>query len=888
MKEPQFEDYCQRLKLPEPGIAYLRGVVNSDPARRVHSAGGNATVRYPSRKNGFVVQAESRTVELPFIYTQEYDDGVLGYFDQPTPITLSYVAKSGRRTGALHTPDFLSLYEDAVEIIECKAEEELLRLTEDMPNRYQRSAEGCWICPPGQEVARGYGFRYRVVSSAELDPHFTRNITFMADYLDERAPQPDPNAKARIVEAVSKRIGISIKELLDLCPGTRPEGVYSVIGKGYAFVDLRQAPIIDWDKAFVFGNPELARACRVLTAASQKQWTKNGNGVLVAVGTEVLWHERRYSVANHNASIVILTTEGQSIEIQRDVFDAAVSRGEMVQVTGVVPTTNPKVVEATLAATPEELAEALKRLKAVQASDPAVAGVTPRTLDRWKKDYREAEEVKGSGFLGLLPRERQRGNRTLRFPPAVYDLADKVINDDYLTLKQKGRLPVYARFRDASVSAGHAPPSYQWFCDRLRELDQYRTTKARKGKRAAYPFEPRTQSTGSQRTCDRPFERVHIDHTQLDLQLISSTTGKSIGRPWLTLAIDECTRRILAFYVSFDEPSYVCCMAVLREMVRIHGRLPDRVVVDNGKEFSSCDFELLAARYEMAIEKRPPAKPRFGSVIERIFGTINTQLLYQLWGNTQATKKNVRTVTKSNDPANLACWTLAEFDQLLSEYLYRIYDAAVHSTLGMSPAEAFVKAIERTGQRPTRLIAYDESFEIWCMPSTRTGLAKVIPRAGIKVTYLYYWTDEFRNAGVEGTKVRVKVDPFNAGIVYALVKGRWLRCVSEYHHFFNGRSPKEIKIATQELRKAKSGLAVGKLISAKRLLDFMSGPEEVERVKQQRQKDRERQLAAGVAEIPANPEKVMLFPGNAEVARQPREHATDEPDFNNIEEASEI
>ena len=94
--------------------------------------------------------------------------------------------------------------------------------------------------------------------------------------------------------------------------------------------------------------------------------------------------------------------------------------------------------------------------------------------------------------------------------------------------------------------------------------------------------------------------------------------------------------------------------------------------MDNGKEFASCDFELLAARYEMIIEKRPPAKPRFGSVIERMFGTINTQLLYQLWGNTQATKKDTRTVTKSSDPANLACWTLAEFDRHLSEYLYRV------------------------------------------------------------------------------------------------------------------------------------------------------------------------------------------------------------------------
>src|SRR6266516_3805798 len=215
MKEIKFDEYCRRLQLSEAGVAYLRGVVNSDPARSVRSGGGNVTVRYPSRKNGFVVQAESRTVELPFIYTQEYDDAVARYFDQPTPITLSYVAKSGRRTGTLHTPDYLVLRDNAVEVVECKGEEDLLKLAEDMPNRYQRSADGLWVCPPGQEVANGYGFRYRVVSSAELDPNFTRNITFMADYLDERAPEPDPHVKARLLEDVGKRVWISIKELLD-------------------------------------------------------------------------------------------------------------------------------------------------------------------------------------------------------------------------------------------------------------------------------------------------------------------------------------------------------------------------------------------------------------------------------------------------------------------------------------------------------------------------------------------------------------------------------------------------------------------------------------------------------------------------------------------------
>lgn len=549
-----------------------------------------------------------------------------------------------------------------------------------------------------------------------------------------------------------------------------------------------------------------------------------------------------------------------------------------------------------MAATPDELSEALRRLKVVQAEDPEVAGITQRTLDRWKKEFREAETLHGCGFVGLLPKSRDRGNRTERFSPAIYELADRVIDEDFLTFKQKGRLPVYAQFREKCLEAGYSAPSYQWFCERIRDLDKYQATLRRSGRRAAYGLERRTSSaTATPRTCDRPFERVHIDHTQLDIQLISSTTDRPVGRPWLTLAIDECTRRIFAFYLTFDPPSYRSCMALLREIVRIHNRLPDRLVVDNGKEFSSCDFELLAARYEMTIEKRPPAKARFGSVIERMFGTINTQLLYQLWGNTQATKNDVRTVTKSVDPVRHACWTLGELDQLFREYVYRVYDSAVHPALGMAPAEAFLKAVEKTGLRSTRQVANEESFIVWCLPSTRTGFAKVQPRAGIKVNYLYYWNDDFRSTGIEGGKVRVKVDPFNAGVAYALVKGRWLRCVSEYHHFFNGRSLKEIMIATEELRKLKSASAASKLITAKKLRDFMAAPEEMERIKQQREKDRERQVSerpgeAGlnIVQLETSPQTMTSPPLYMSSPPERQESLASISSFEAIEEAVEL
>ncbi len=79
------------------------------------------------------------------------------------------------------------------------------------------------------------------------------------------------------------------------------------------------------------------------------------------------------------------------------------------------------------------------------------------------------------------------------------------------------------------------------------------------------------------------------------------------------------------------------------------GRFPQSVVVDGGKEFHSVYFDTLLARYHCIKKTRPGGKPRFGSVVERLFGTTNTEFVFNLLGNTQASKQP-RQLTKVVDP----------------------------------------------------------------------------------------------------------------------------------------------------------------------------------------------------------------------------------------------
>lgn len=360
------------------------------------------------------------------------------------------------------------------------------------------------------------------------------------------------------------------------------------------------------------------------------------------------------------------------------------------------------------------------------------------------------------------------------------------------------------------------------------------------------------------------FEIGHIDHTELDVEVVCSHTGRPLGRPWMTILTDAFSRRGLSLYMTFDAPSYRSCMMILRECVREHGRLPQVLVIDGGPEFQSTYFETLLARYEVTKKTRPPAKARFGSVCERLFGTTNTQFIRNLRGNTQITR-NVRQVTKSVSPQEQAVWTLDALAKRLSEYVFEVYDTIVHPTLGLGPRDVFAAGLESSGLRLQRMIPYDEDFLMATLPTTAKGVAKVAPGRGVKVNQIYYWSDRFRNPAVEGTCVAVRYDPFDTGAAYAFVERQWVRCYSEYNTTFQGRSEKEILLATHELRR-RNQVAGGKATTARKLADFLQSVESEELLLKQRMRDRESQSAhlTSLVAVPDRPDN-----GGTEVQAAP-------------------
>ncbi|MFZ4876633.1 integrase catalytic domain-containing protein [Janthinobacterium sp. Mn2066] len=270
----------------------------------------------------------------------------------------------------------------------------------------------------------------------------------------------------------------------------------------------------------------------------------------------------------------------------------------------------------------------------------------------------------------------------------------------------------------------------------------------------------------------RPFEIVHIDHTPLKI-LIHSLAFKEIATSvWITLAIDAKSRAIVGFYLTTESPSYRSCMMVMRDIVRRHDRLPETIVVDNGPEFHSKNFHRVCAAYRCNLKYRPKGKPRFGTVMERVFGTTQSQLIHTLEGNTRLMKKN-RAITKLVNPKNFVEWTLPALHGALDMYFSELYGTKPHPAHGEEPVAHLKKTLAETGARNHTHVKLDRLFLIETCPSVDDETRIVDIQRGVKVQHYYYWHDGFKGLKSKQRKVLVRPDPWDPRYCYVLIDSTW-------------------------------------------------------------------------------------------------------------------
>lgn len=833
MTDYEFEEWCLTNHIPENGKAYLSRVRKSAPARLVLGKRRNVVGVYPSGKMHFTVQFESHTCELCGIYICEYSDDVIEYYDQPETGQVQYIMDNGRSRYYPHTADILVITKDGAFLDQWKTEEELVMLQGEYPDRYGRDDQSTWHYYPGEAWATGLGLVYRVRSSAEIDVKLFRNLQFLEDYLREhnlKTPESSINHIMPIVEATP---GVSVLELLStLTREVTNDHLFFMIATRQIFVDLTRCLLVEPDKAYAYPDETSASAMQIIDRSRPPVWATDVKPVTVDCGEAFTWSGVMWVIVHVGINDIVISRkhDDQHMTILRNHFEDYVRKGFITGLTSREPDTKQAAMDILKKASKSDLAEAVRRYKIIEARilnrKPIESDCPDRTERRYWKSFKHAELEFGYGFVGLLPQNCLKGNSRTD-PPEKIQLIDEAINE-YNRPKAQTLKSVLQQLNLELTRRGLPTISRKTFSNKIRDaITKVESTYSREGKRAGIAVEDIDWSQNEiPPHGDWPFHIVHIDHTELDLELVTFEDDKNLGKVWLTLMIDARTRRVLALSVCFDPPSYRSIMCVLQECVRRYSRLPHTIVVDNGSEFESVYFSALAALHTFTIKRRPKTEPRFGCVIERLFGTLNKTFLYNLWGNTQATKK-VRTMTKAVNPKLLAIWPPDRFHARLEEWAYETYDSMEHPALGMSPALAFESGMALTGYRKHKLIPYDLIFIMTTLPSTRKGKAKV-QNTGVKINNIYYSCEEFRKPGVRGTSVDVRYHPFDASVAYAYVNGEWRHCTSKYRRAFAGKSERDIQLFTTELIKRNRNNS-SFTVSDKILAEFIERCEEEEK-----------------------------------------------------------
>jgi putative transposase len=256
----------------------------------------------------------------------------------------------------------------------------------------------------------------------------------------------------------------------------------------------------------------------------------------------LIWDHRLWQADVHGEAVTLRPDVGEACLFSYAQFQHLMEREALQTVSAATPSpTTQEIREALTRASPKAQHAANERLRQILAygRDEAIP-VTARSVQRWMAAYRKAEAASGCGYLGLLDHVASRGNRTPRAPAPSMQLLETYLQDHYATPQAKRAAAVYRLYREACTRQGMPPVSERTFYRVRARFTTPEVTARRLGRRVAYAAQPffwhLDQTTP--RHGDRPFAVAHLDHTELDVLLVSSVTGKPLARPYLTMLTD--------------------------------------------------------------------------------------------------------------------------------------------------------------------------------------------------------------------------------------------------------------------------------------------------------------------------------------------------------------
>ncbi|RSL18705.1 putative transposase [Edaphobacter aggregans] len=370
------------------------------------------------------------------------------------------------------------------------------------------------------------------------------------------------------------------------------------------------------------------------------------------------------------------------------------------------------------------------------------ASIPYRTALRWANGYRK------DGLAALARRSRSdQGGRRLASTTLVKAIEGLAL--------ERPPLPMSSIHRQASAIAEtlkESKPSYAVVRRIVQTLPAGLVMLAHRGNRV--------YSEGfdlvHRREAFRPNSIWQVDHAQLDIKLLRD--DGSVGKPWLTIVIDDYSRAVAGYYLGFEPPSSLRTTLALRQGIWRKGDphweicgIPDHLYTDNGSDFRSKHLEQVAADLKIQLVFSTPGQPQGRGRIERFFRTVNEMFLCDLDGYT----------TRSGRKPTL---TLDSFEKQFHTFLLEVYHRRPSSEGNPSPKERW----EQGGFLP-RMPDSIERLDLLLIHEVRT---RKVRTDGIHFHNFRYLS--LTLAAYVGEDVTIRFDPRDMGEIRVFYRDRFL------------------------------------------------------------------------------------------------------------------
>jgi putative transposase len=396
-------------------------------------------------------------------------------------------------------------------------------------------------------------------------------------------------------------------------------------------------------------------------------------------------------------------------------------------------------------------------------------GINTRTIRNWKKEFSR------QGLRGLERKSRSDKGKYRWVPQELVELTKALtLHKPPLTISF-----IHRKVSQEAIRKLIQPISYRTVYNIVKKVSPALITLAHEGSKV---YNQKYELI-YRRECHRANEIWQADHTLLDLYLMDPK-GKE-RKPWLTIIIDDYSRAICGYYLSFDAPCALHTALSLRQAIWRKGNpnwpicgIPQSLYTDHGSDFMSLHIEQVCICLKIGMINSMIGRPQGRGKIERFFDTINERLLQQLPGY------SIKGKATSNPSLDFKT-----FEELLQKFILEEYHHTTHTTLGETPlkkwgGDGFLPQLPESLEELDLLLLYVEK-------------PRKVQRDGIRFSGLRYIAPTL--AGFVGESVTIRYEPRDLAEIRVYHQEKFL-CNAICQEIA------EMEVSLKEIQKARRGV----------------------------------------------------------------------------------